>query len=84
MADLIGPRAVRNFPQETNCSTETRTPIQMKIIQVIQQVPIQLAALFPGLRVRILLGAEMSVSCQFCVSADSGLCVGLITRPEES
>ena len=37
-----------------------------------------------GLRVRILLGAWISVSCECCVLLGRGLCVGLITRPEES
>jgi hypothetical protein len=44
--------------------------------------PISVAAL--GLRVRILLGAWMSFSCKCCVLLDTGICVGLITRPEES
>jgi hypothetical protein len=29
-------------------------------------------------------GAWMSVSCECCVLSGRGLCVGLITRPEES
>ena len=37
-----------------------------------------------GLWVRILPGAWMSVSCECCVSSGRGLCVGLITHPEES
>jgi hypothetical protein len=37
-----------------------------------------------GLRVRIPPGAWMSVSCKCCVWSGRGLCVGLITRPEES
>jgi hypothetical protein len=37
-----------------------------------------------GLRVRIPLEAWLSVSCECCVFSDRGLCVGLITRPEES
>jgi hypothetical protein len=36
------------------------------------------------LRVRILPGAWMSVSCECGVLSGRGLCVGLITRPEES
>ena len=35
------------------------------------------------LRVRIPPGAFMSVSCECCVLLGSGLCVGLITCPEE-
>ena len=42
------------------------------------------AALFPGLRVRIPPGAWLSVSCECCVLSGRGLCVGPITRPEES
>jgi hypothetical protein len=42
------------------------------------------AARFLGLRVRIPPGAWMSVSCECCVLSGRGLCVGLITRPEES
>jgi len=34
--------------------------------------------------VRIPPGAWMSVSCECCVLSDIGLCVGLITHPEES
>jgi len=34
--------------------------------------------------VRIPLGAWMSVRCECCVLSGRGLCVGLITRPEES
>jgi len=34
--------------------------------------------------VRIPLGARMSVCCDYCVFSGRGLCVGLITRPEES
>ena len=37
-----------------------------------------------GLWVRITPGAWMSVSCKCCVLSGRGLCVGLITRPEES
>ena len=37
-----------------------------------------------GLRVRILLMAWMSVCCACCVFLGIDLCVGLITRPEES
>jgi hypothetical protein len=37
-----------------------------------------------GLRVRIPPWTWMSISCEFCVFSDRGLCVGLITRPEES
>jgi len=37
-----------------------------------------------GLRARIPLEAWMSVSCEFYVLSGRGLCVGLITRPEES
>jgi hypothetical protein len=37
-----------------------------------------------GLRVRIPPGSWMSVSCGCCVLSGRGLCVGLITRPEES
>jgi hypothetical protein len=37
-----------------------------------------------GLRVRIPQDAWMSVSCECCVLSGRGLCVGLITRPEES
>jgi hypothetical protein len=37
-----------------------------------------------GLRVRIPPGAWMSASCECCVLSGRGLCVGLITRPEES
>jgi hypothetical protein len=37
-----------------------------------------------GLRVRIPSEAWISVSCECCVLSGRGLCVGLITRPEES
>jgi hypothetical protein len=37
-----------------------------------------------GLRVRIPPGTWMFVSCDCCVLSGRGLCVGLITRPEES
>ena len=37
-----------------------------------------------GLRVRIPPGAWMYVSCECCVLPGRGVCVGLITRPEES
>ena len=37
-----------------------------------------------GLRVRILPGAWVSVSCECCVLSGRGLCDGLITRPLES
>ena len=42
------------------------------------------AASLLGWRVRIPSGAWMSVSCECCVLSGRGLCVGLITRPEES
>jgi len=29
-------------------------------------------------------GMDVSLSCKFCVLLGRGLCVGLITRPEES
>jgi hypothetical protein len=41
-------------------------------------------ARFLGLWVRIPTGAWMSVSCECCVLWGTGLCDGLITRPEES
>ena len=37
-----------------------------------------------GLRVRIPAGARLSVSCEGYVLSGRGLCVGLITCPEES
>ena len=42
------------------------------------------AAHLLGLRIRIRLGAWMPVSNECCVLSGRGLCVGLITRPEES
>jgi len=42
------------------------------------------AARFLGLRIRISPGARLSVSCECCVLSVRGLCVWLITRPEES
>jgi hypothetical protein len=33
---------------------------------------------------KIPLGAWMSVCCECCVLSGRGLCVGLVTRPEES
>ena len=42
------------------------------------------AARLQGLRVRIPPRAWMSVCCECCVLSGRGLCVGLITRPEES
>jgi hypothetical protein len=33
---------------------------------------------------KIPLGAWMFVSCECCVLSDRGLCVELVTRPEES
>ena len=41
------------------------------------------AARLPELRVRNLPGVRMPVSCECCVLSVRGLCVGLITRPEE-
>ena len=41
------------------------------------------AARLLGLRVRIPPGAWMSVPCECCVLSSTGLCDGLITRPEE-
>jgi hypothetical protein len=42
------------------------------------------AARLLGFRVRILKRAWFSVSCECCVLSGRDLCVGLITRPEES
>jgi hypothetical protein len=42
------------------------------------------AACLLGLWVRIPPAEWMSVSCECCVLSGRGLCVGLITRPEES
>ena len=42
------------------------------------------AARWPGLWVRIPLGAWIFVSFECCVLSGRGLCVGLITHPEES
>ena len=42
------------------------------------------AARLLGLRFRISPGVEMSVSCKRCLLSGRGLCVGLITVPEES
>jgi hypothetical protein len=37
-----------------------------------------------GLLVRILPGAWMSVSCKCCVLLGRSICIGTVTRPEES
>ena len=42
------------------------------------------AARLLGLWVRIPPGAWMSVSCECCLLSARGLCIGMITRPEES
>ena len=42
------------------------------------------AARLLGLLVLISPGARLSVFCECCVLSSRGLCVGLITRPEES
>jgi hypothetical protein len=42
------------------------------------------AARLLGLRVRIPLGARMSISFECCGLSGRCLCVGLITRPEET
>jgi hypothetical protein len=42
------------------------------------------AARLLGLWLRIPPGVWMSVSCECCVLSRTGLCVGLITRPEIS
>jgi hypothetical protein len=42
------------------------------------------AARLLGLRVRNTPGPSMSVSYKCCVLSGRGLCIGLITRPEES
>jgi hypothetical protein len=42
------------------------------------------AVLLLGLRVRILPLSWTSISCDCCVLSGTDLCVGLITRPEES
>jgi hypothetical protein len=42
------------------------------------------AARLLGLWARIPPGAWMAVSCECCVLSGRGLCVQLITRPEES
>jgi len=42
------------------------------------------AARLLGLWVRILPGVWMFVCCECCVLSGIGLCVGLITHPEES
>jgi hypothetical protein len=41
------------------------------------------AALLLGLRVRFSPGSWKSVFCECCVLSGRGLCIGLITRPEE-
>ena len=42
------------------------------------------AARLMGLQVQIPQEALMSVSCECCVLSGTGLCVGLISHPEES
>jgi hypothetical protein len=42
------------------------------------------AARLLGMRVLTPSGVLMSVPCECCVLSGRGLCVGLITRPEES
>jgi hypothetical protein len=46
--------------------------------------PIPMAARLLGFWVQIPPGVWMSVCCERCVLSGRGLCVGLITRPEES
>ena len=47
-------------------------------------VPISVSARVLELRVRIPPGTQMSVSSECCVLSGRGLCIGLITRPEDS
>jgi hypothetical protein len=42
------------------------------------------AAHLLGMRIRILLGGWMSVSCECCVLSGRGLCDRPISRPEET
>jgi hypothetical protein len=73
VADLLVRRALGTFPQEENCSTGTRTSTEMKIVHLTEQDPMPVAAHLLGLRVPVLLGAEVSVSCECCVSSDRSL-----------
>jgi hypothetical protein len=69
-----------------------RTNVTVMVPHFNLKAPIPLAALrswfiaarLLGLWVRIPRRAWMSLSCGCCVLLGSGLCVGLITRPEES
>ena len=50
----------------------------------VTEMSMTAAARLLGLRVRIPPGTYISVSCEYCLLSDRGLCVGLVTRPEES
>jgi len=56
-------------------------PHLVNVKNLNKQIPV--AAQFKAW-VRIPLGAWMFVSCERCALSGRGLCVGLITRPEES
>jgi hypothetical protein len=58
-------------------------PAFYKCIYILD-LPIPVAARLLGLWVHIPLGSGMSVFCECCVLSGLGLCVGTITRPEQS
>jgi hypothetical protein len=71
--------------------TLSRCTYEITALNIIKTIPVtarskagSAAALLLGLRVRIPSGAWKFVSCGCCVLSGRGLCVGLITRPEES
>ena len=76
-------------PLTITLSRSTSTHYSTTVVLGLSRWPLFLrrgsaAARLLGLWVRIPPGASMPVSCECCVLSGRGLCVGLITRPEES
>jgi hypothetical protein len=67
---------IRNFPKLMDPNCRSQWPLGLRRRSS--------AARLLRLRVRIPPGAWMFVRCEYCVLSGTGLCDGLIARPEES
>jgi hypothetical protein len=72
--------SARHHQKQVHSNTLTADAIG----QAVEFVGGSVAARLLGLRVRMLPGTWMSVSCECCTLSGEDLYVRLITRPEES
>ena len=84
--DVTNPVSLSSYNTQLKPNLTLQTNLQQHVdpsSRAIQGVG-QLSHSLVGIWVCVLPGAWIFVACECCVLSGRGLCVGLITRPEES